>query len=248
MIYVTGDTHGDWIQRFKTDSFPDQKLLTKEDYVIVCGDFGLWHDNKEERYKLKWLDEKPFTTLFVDGNHENFDRLYDYPIEKWHGGRIHRICPSVIHLMRGQVFELDGKRIFTFGGAASHDIQNGILEIGDSRIKSWQNDYTKMFRVNHVSWWEQELPSDKEMKEGIQNLGQHNNAVDFIITHSPSTSMLRLLDKPPTLYNTNVLNHYLQKIQDIVSYKAWFFGHMHVDDYLASESSMCMYKKIIRIK
>ena len=77
---------------------------------------------------MDWLEGKPFTTLFVDGNHENFDRLYAYPVEEWHGGKVHKIRPSVIHMMRGQVFAIDGKSVFTFGGASSHDIDGGILE------------------------------------------------------------------------------------------------------------------------
>ena len=40
-VYVTGDTHGDWMNRLKTDSFPEQKEMTKDDYVIICGDFGI---------------------------------------------------------------------------------------------------------------------------------------------------------------------------------------------------------------
>ena len=39
MIYVTGDTHGDF-ERFREDIFPEQKTKTKDDYVIICGDFG----------------------------------------------------------------------------------------------------------------------------------------------------------------------------------------------------------------
>ena len=27
-VYVTGDTHGDWMNRLKTDSFPEQKEFT----------------------------------------------------------------------------------------------------------------------------------------------------------------------------------------------------------------------------
>lgn len=62
---------------------------------------------------MEWFDESNFTTLFVDGNHENHALLDTFPVEEWHGGKIHRIKPSVIHLMRGQVFEIDGKNIFT---------------------------------------------------------------------------------------------------------------------------------------
>lgn len=114
MIYITGDCHGNF-ERFNTSIFPEQKEMTKDDYVIICGDFGgVWNRNEESKTEtmvLDWLDCKPFTILFVDGNHENFDRLYAYPVEEWHGGKVHKIRPSVIHLMRGQVFELEGKKI-----------------------------------------------------------------------------------------------------------------------------------------
>ena len=112
MIYITGDCHSNF-ERFNTGNFPEQKEMTKDDYVIICGDFGgVWNkdgESKMETSALDWLDGKVFTTLFVDGNHENFDRLYAYPVEMWHGGKAHKIRPSVIHLMRGQIFELEEK-------------------------------------------------------------------------------------------------------------------------------------------
>lgn len=117
MIWVTGDTHGDWITRLCTDSFPEQKEMTKDDYVIICGDFGIWRDSARQRYALKWLEEKKFTTLFIDGNHENYDVLDAYPVSEWHGGKVHFIKPSAIHLMRGQIFNIERKTFFTFGGA-----------------------------------------------------------------------------------------------------------------------------------
>ena len=79
MLFLTGDTHGDFT-RFRTDIFPEQKQMTKEDYVIVLGAFGgVWDGSKEEQYWLDWLEDKPFTTLFVSGNHENYDLLAAYP-------------------------------------------------------------------------------------------------------------------------------------------------------------------------
>lgn len=68
MIYITGDCHADWT-KFSTESFPEQKDMTRDDFVIVCGDFGLWHDNPTEQWWFKWLEEKNFTLLFIDGNH-----------------------------------------------------------------------------------------------------------------------------------------------------------------------------------
>ena len=132
-IYITGDTHGD-VRRLNTTSFYEQKEMTKDDYVIILGDFGLVWDYKgesrEERNWLNWLEEKSFTTLFIDGNHENHDRIREMSVEMWNGGKVHKVRPSVIHLMRGQVFNIDGLKIFTFGGARSHDIKDGILQKG----------------------------------------------------------------------------------------------------------------------
>lgn len=110
-IYMTGDTHGEFA-RFKKDIFYEQTELSKDDYVIICGDFGgVWDGSPTDRYWLNWLEEKPFTTLFVSGNHENFELLAEYAVEDWHGGKVQRIRPSVIHLMRGQVYEIEGKTL-----------------------------------------------------------------------------------------------------------------------------------------
>ena len=132
MIYITGDTHAEFKHRFNMENFPEQTEMTKDDYVIICGDFGgVWDaggESKDEKYWLDWFEGRSYTLLFVDGNHENFDRLNGYPVKEWCGGKVHELRPHVLHLMRGQVFEIDGKKIFTFGGASSHDITGGILE------------------------------------------------------------------------------------------------------------------------
>lgn len=244
MIYITGDTHGDWMSRLRTNAFPEQKEMTKDDYVIVCGDFGIWHDTNQERHNLKWLDDKPFTTLFVDGNHENFDRLYTMPVSEWNGGNVHFIRPHIIHLMRGQVFEIDGVSLFTFGGAKSHDIQDGILEKDDPRIKEWSKNPFKMFRVNHSSWWKEELPSEKEMNDGIQNLEKYNNKIDFIITHCGATSSIALYSMGD--YKPDILTNYFEEIKQKINFKKWFMGHYH-DNHAINDKEIILYEQIVRI-
>ena len=127
MIYITGDTHGDY-SRFTNEEFPLQAELTKDDYVIICGDFGIWDNSRIENYNFDFLESRPFTTLFVDGNHENYDLLDSYPVSEWHGGKVQIIRPNIIHLMRGQIYEIEGKKYFVMGGAACHDVWNGILD------------------------------------------------------------------------------------------------------------------------
>lgn len=225
--------------------------MTKEDYVIICGDFGgVWNkevENKEEKHLLDWLEEKPFTTLFVDGNHENFDRLYSYPVELWHGGKVHKIRPSVIHLMRGQIYEIDGKSFFTFGGASSHDIESGILDPEDPDFKEkkkWLDREWRSYRVNHITWWAQELPSEEEMQEGRANLAAHDNQVDFIVTHCCATSTQMLIDAQKLKPDTET--DYLEEIKQMIQFKKWFFGHYH-DNRNVSKKEILIYEQFVRI-
>lgn len=250
MIYITGDCHGNF-ERFNASIFPEQKEMTKEDFVIICGDFGgVWNREKEsvtETMLLDWLECKPFTTLFVDGNHENFDRLYSYPVEEWCGGKIHRIRPSVIHLMRGQVFELCERKIFTFGGASSHDIDGGILELNDPEYTKKKRELDKSwtsYRINHMSWWKEELPSEAEMSEGLENLAKCGNEVDFIISHCCASSTAALFSHG--LYKPDILTAYFEEIRQIAKFKKWFFGHYH-DNRNVSAEEILLWEQIIRI-
>lgn len=247
MVYITGDIHGD-PRRFTMDIFPEQKEMNKDDYVIILGDFGLIWDWKgkssTEKYWLDWLDNKSFTTLFIDGNHENHDRLDAFPIEEWNGGKIHRIRPSVLHLMRGQVYQFSGNKWFTFGGASSHDIKDGVLEPDDQRIKQWSHDRFKLFRVNKRSWWDRELPSQQEMEDGLNNLKNNGWKVDYILTHCASSSTEVLIGGG--LYKHDYLTKYLQEVREKTDYRKWFFGHYHIDKQINTEE-ICLFENIIRV-
>lgn len=227
MIYITGDTHSDF-SRFTEENFPIQSEMTKDDYVIICGDFGgVWTSEEEssrEKDALDWLDNKSFTTLFVDGNHENYTRLYNYPIEEWKGGKVHKIRDSVLHLMRGEIFDIDNKKIFAFGGARSHDIQDGILNLDEEEKIYEHRKRGAYFRIRDFSWWDLELPTNQEMENGIENLEKINYKVDYIISHCCPTSIQALINP---IYKRDILTDYLQQISEKCTFKKWYFGHYH---------------------
>lgn len=252
MIYITGDCHADW-KRFSADSFPEQKEMTRDDFVIVCGDFGIWHDDKTERWWFKWFEEKNFTVLFVDGNHENFDRLYsdEFDVVDFHGGKAHKIRENIYHLMRGYVFDLCGKKFFAFGGASSHDIDDGILDMKDYKTtKELVDDYNKrtkrgeMLRINHISWWEQELPSEEEMAFGLGNLEENGNKVDFIVSHCCPQQIASLFSHG--VYKPDRLTSYFNVIAETVKFSKWFFGHYHNNQQVMSNFIM-LYEQIVRV-
>lgn len=250
MIYITGDTHSDFT-RFNNRIFPEQKTMIKDDMVLICGDFGgIWDvtpGTRNENYWMDWLDDKGYTTGFIEGNHENHVRLRDYPVETWHGGKVHKIRPSVLHLMRGQVYTIDGIRIFTFGGARSHDISDGILDPRDRNFQEKRRRLDKkgaFYRVDGVTWWKEELPSEEEMEEGIRNLEKHNWEVDFILTHCLPTSLQQQIDTED--YKPDLLTDYLEQIREKCSYRYWFSGHYHRNLNL-TEKDKVIYEQIIQI-
>jgi len=122
-VYVTGDIHGGLdMQKLRDWELGDS--LTSDDYLIVAGDFGFpWGFSAEECADIAWLESRPYTVLFVDGNHERFDHWAERPMELWHGGLTQRLSDTspIRRLTRGEVFELDGSTVFTMGGATSVD-------------------------------------------------------------------------------------------------------------------------------
>lgn len=253
MIYVTGDCHADW-KKFSTESFPVQKEMTRDDFVIVCGDFGIWHDNATEKWWFKWFEKKNFTILFVDGNHENFDRLYgdEFEVVDFHGGKAHKICENVYHLMRGYVYDLCGKKFFAFGGASSHDIQDGILNPDDYKtLKDLANDYNKrthcgeMLRINHISWWKEEMPSKEEMDFGLETLKENGYKVDYIISHCCPQSVASIFSYGE--YKSDELTKYFDMVADRTTFDKWIFGHYHRNDRILDKYYI-LYGNFMRIE
>ena len=243
-IFLTGDTHGDF-SRLRPEVFRER--LSKEDYVIICGDFGsIWDGSDTEQQWLDWLADRPFTTLFVDGNHENYDLLRNYPMCEWHGGQAQTIRPGVLHLMRGQFYEICGKRIFTMGGASSHDIRDGILEPDDpdyERKLRQLNAAGALYRVNHRSWWKEELPGEDEYRTAREALDKTGWDVDYIITHCAPTSIALMGSRHN---EADRLTDFLQEVRERAKYHYWLFGHYH-DNKAIDEKHILLWEQIVRI-
>jgi len=225
MVFVTGDTHR-FIDFQKLVLFArNHPELTKDDYMIIAGDFGFGLHSGSALDDLIPYSELPFTILFVDGNHENYDLLDEYPVENWHGGKVQFLKKDIIHLMRGQVFEIDGKKIFTFGGATSID---------------------KEIRLAfNLGWWERETPTYEEFIEAMENLKKHDNKVDYIITHNCPEKDLYYSDIRLFSHHANLCaeNRFLTSIDSVTEYKHWYFGHHHIDAKLSDKHTV-LYQQI----
>ena len=213
-VFVCGDLHGGEVGdalKLNSRNFPEARKLTKNDYVIILGDFGyVWNKDvpsKEELYHYKWFQDKKFTTLFVDGNHENFDRLDSLPVIDMFGGKVGVVDESIYHLKRGEIYNINGLKILTFGGGTSID---------------------KNRRTEFISWWRQEAPNDSEYKNCLNNLEKHNYQVDVILTHDCSERIYKLFDFPK-YGETSQLQRFFESLEEDVNFNNWYFGHYHED-------------------
>ena len=224
MIYLTGDTHIPLdISKLNTTRFPGQNTLTRDDYVIILGDFGLyWHKDKEYEYWLNWLKQKKFTILWLDGNHENHEWIDSFPVTYWNGGRVHQTEDNIIHLMRGEVYNIDGITFFTCGGGTSID---------------------RLERVEGISWWARENISYAEQLNAIDNLKKHNNSVDYILTHSICPEIVSEMFHINDTLGIGTTERFLSNVLKTVKFKKWYFGHWHID--MNYSKFQCLYNDVV---
>ena len=229
-LAITGDTHSD-IDFTKLEmpflSYASNYLTYADiDVMIICGDAGfIWDNGKEDKTIQDKISKLPYTLLCVLGNHENYDIINNIKIEEWNGIKVRRVTDNCFYLVSPQIFTLNGKSFFVMNGATSID---------------------KSFRTPHISWWEQELPTEEEIEEARQLLENNNNQVDYIITHCAPTKVLYAMFKNVFIEDIDRLNTFFDYVDNVVTYKAWYFGHYHeTDDYSdRNGNKYCLYNYI----
>ena len=236
-VFVTGDIHG-WLDigKLTPDRWPAGQKLKRSDFLMICGDFGLVWNNPitlEEKFFIDWLDNQPWTTVFVDGNHENYDLLDTFETTIWHKGRVAYLpgTRNVIHLLRGQVYEMGSYgRWFCMGGAGSHDISS---------------------RIPGVSWWPREMPSKSEYNEAWENLERVNFSVDYVFSHEVPRNLRRFAmarHYDASRETDDELSAFLQKVDDRLDkkrLKMWYCGHYHDDIMLRDQQHCVLYNQVV---
>ena len=219
-LFVTGDTHGGSdMSKLNSRHFRNTDL-TKEDILVVMGDAGfIWNGGGEEKFWQKFLDDKPWTTFCVLGNHENYDAIEKLPIVDFHGTPARKVNDSIYYAISGEVYNLCGKKCLVVNGADSHD---------------------KAFRKEGKSWWSQEKITQDDANKALIALHQHNDKVDFIFTHTGGTEVCKTLGFSPTSSD-----YILDFVLNAAEYDEHFCGHYHVDKLI--DKTRVLYDDVMMI-
>ncbi len=198
MIYFTSDLHGEW--NFK--GFREYlSKAGKDDLLIILGDVGLSFEKTEENREFT---EKFLATdkniAIVDGNHENFDFLNSFPEKEWKGGKVKRLTPTIVLLQRGEIYTIEGKTFFTFGGCKSSE--------------KWKE---------MGLWYFGEEPTELEISLAHDNFKKRGNKVDYILTHKYERV-------PAETGHFGALEELIQFINKNVSFEKWYAGHYHLNE------------------
>ena len=225
-IILTGDIHAQ-VDRIL---MIDDSKMTKEDIVIILGDFGvIWgYNDKMEDETLKLLSEKNFTVAFLDGNHENFPLIKSKEtIVKWNEGYVGMLPYGIIHLLRGEIYIINGKRIGVCGGANSIDL--------------WH-------RTEGKSWWREEEITDMDIDNFGMNLScssyAKNNEIDIMLSHDAPASIISLVKLYSGINDVGKVSksqQQLEKILQMANIKKWYFGHWHISQKI-DDKFECIYR------
>lgn len=229
-VYITGDSHGDFSEfgyRLKKNN------INPEDTLIICGDFGFdWDDKCREKWDSLKHD---YNILFCDGNHENYDVLNTLPTKEMFGDVVGVFGENTYRLLTGHMYNIEGKKFFVFGGAASID-------------KDWRVNPLYIRKYGKL-WWEEEVPTQEQYEFAIQTLKDNNFKFDYMISHTCRPSL-----KGPVLNSYKVDFHdptevMIENIEEYIKenggdWKESYFGHFHTD--VNYEKYHCLYKNVVK--
>lgn len=212
MVYITGDTHGDFDRVLK---FIDFVGTTTADVLIILGDAGFNYYEEGRRNLLKSkMSRVPLTFFCIHGNHERRpESIATYHEAKWHGGTVYEedAFSNLIFAKDGEVYNIGSKSCLVIGGAYSVD---------------------KAYRTEGESWWADEQPSEEIKQRVERKIVEMGDKVDVVLTHTCPFRYIpweMFLSEIKQEHVDNSTELWLDKIEEKLDYSAWYCGHYHTN-------------------
>ena len=207
MIYITGDTHRDFTRLHKLKG-------TEKDMLIVLGDAGInYYLNEEDTKYKEYLNNFKIKLFCIRGNHEERpENINTYKEVDMFGGKVYieENYPNLIFAKDGEVYNIDGLSVLVIGGAYSVD-----------------KEYRLMY--GH-KWFKDEQLSKEEMNNILDKVKDKH--FDIVLSHTcpykyePKETFKLKLDQSKI---DKSMEHFLDKIEESISYNKWYCGHYHIE-------------------
>src|SRR5574344_1998939 len=232
MVLLGGDFHGG-------ENHEEQKYTSKNlknidisaiNYNIILGDGGfLWPNDKQSKYWADWFEEKPYITLVLPGNHENYNVIYQderkvdcsiVGISSDNGGCLYKVNNKIYYFKRNYQYSIENNNLLVLGGAASTD---------------------KNRRIPYKDWWPEEELSTIEIKELFEN---NKGYYDVILSHTcPNNILTQMFSKS---FNGDQTRKIYDALMNQCKTKNWYFGHYHIDKSLLIKNINfhCLYNNL----
>ena len=212
MIYITGDTHGNF-QRIK--EFCQEQQTTTNDYLIILGDAGINYFGTPDNKLKEELTKLPITFLCVYGNHEERpENITTYQEINLFDGIMYQEnnYPNLLFFKDSEIYTILNKKVLVIGGAFSVN-KDLMIERG-------------------YKWFKDEQPSELIKKQTLNNLKENNYQVDYILSHTCPYKYL-----PYEMFYVGVnqdkvdqsTEKFLDLIEELTDYHKWYCGHFHTD-------------------
>lgn len=226
MIYVTGDTHGDFK---RIADFCQKHKTSRRDVMIILGDVGLnYYGGERDEVRKREVSNLPITLFCIHGNHENRPENLPnlYHVEFFNKGAVfvQNEYPNILFAMDGQVYHFNGLKTMVIGGAYSVD---------------------KPCRIaNGMKWFPDEQPS-ADIKTFVENTLDFNDQhMDVFLTHTCPEKYIPIEAFMPGVNQSKVdrsTEHWLGWIEQKTDYKMWYCGHYHINKMLCSDDAKTVF-------
>jgi hypothetical protein len=221
-VFVTGSTYGYLnFEKLSPKYWQRSMTLTRDDILIVCGDFSLALDGTWIDKALQdWYNKRAYTVCFISGDKENHFELKRFPEIDFYGGKAHKISDNIYHLLNGECYNFGGKKFFCFGGS------QGFNE----------------FNIDG-------LPKESDYIRGKNSIIKNDFKFDYILTHCASTNVQAKL--PCNWYYNDFTDWMEINLRKNCSFDTWFFSHYDTDRTVEMKNDErkyhCVYQDIVRV-
>lgn len=232
-LVIRGDTHGLSPVGGYEEEFSG---LDEHDTLLILGDTAIgWPGyNEDTLLILNEMESHPFTTIYLFGNHDNYDYAETLPVAE--NGMRQVVFDGKTYerqfvVDKPMIADIADYHCLLIPGADSHDIDCLFMpdDMEGYRISQYQR---RLGRLIGVNWWPQEAINTTALYKLLK--GRSDEHFDLVLSHDAPAHFTNIASPYGGVgyrLNPTVGERYLEALYESIDYDYWFHGHFHYDFY-----------------